>query len=339
MNTQKWGVLGAAKIARVQVIPALQQSELCEVAAIASRNEGKAREAADELGIEKAYGSYEAMLADPEIDIIYNPLPNHLHVKWTIRALEAGKHVLCEKPIGVNAAEVRELIAARDRTGMKVAEAFMVRYHPQWLRVQELLSEGRIGTLTSMHGHFSYMNTDAENIRNSTEAAGGALMDIGCYMLMFSRLVFGETPRSVSGLVDRDPSFGTDRLSSGLLAYSSGHATFTSATQQVPHQAVHLTGSKGRIEVEIPVNSPHDVPTRLYIDDAGALDRSGVVVEELPPANQFTLQGDDFSRTVAEDREVRYPLEDSLANMAVIDAVFESAERGVAVDPREIMKG
>src|SRR5664279_3873756 len=232
MKKVRWGVLGVAKIATTRVIPAMQAGEWCEVAGIASRDGGRARTAADELGIPKAYGSYEEMLADPEIDAVYNPLPNHLHLPWSTRAAEAGKHVLCEKPIGLNLKEARELIAVRDRTGVKIGEGFMVQNHPQWLRLIELVRAGRIGQLLSAVGTFSYFKLDAGNIRNIREYGGGALFDIGCYAIKTSRMVFGEEPVSVSAAITRDPQFGgIDMLTSAILEYPSGHCVFTCSTQ------------------------------------------------------------------------------------------------------------
>ena len=334
MNTFKWGVLGAAKIAREKVIPALQQSELCEVAAIASRDAARARRIADDLGIESAYGSYEELLADETIDVIYNPLPNHLHVPWSIRALEAGKHVLCEKPVAMNTGEVEDLIRARDRSGKQIAEAFMVRHHPQWARVLDLISSGAVGTVTSFHGHFSYMNTDESDIRNNTGAGGGALMDIGCYMILFARMVFQSEPEAVYGAMSSDTSYGIDRLTSALLSFPEGHATLTCATQQAPYQSVQIHGTAGRIEVHIPVNTPTDSGTRIVIDDCRAFDRSGQRAEEVPAANQFTLQGDAFVRAISAGLSPVTSLEYARANMAVIDAVVESAHSGTRVIPK-----
>ncbi len=339
MQTTSWGILGAANIAKKRVVPALAKSTHCRAYALASRDFSRARHAADELGIPVSYGSYEELLADDTVDIIYNPLPNTMHVDWSVRALEAGKHVLCEKPIASSSQDVRRLLEARDRTGKGVVEAFMVRFHPQWRRVMELLSQGRIGTLTSFHGHFSYMNTDEQNIRNRTDVDGGALLDIGCYMVMFSRLVFCSEPASVQALVSRDPDFGTDRLTSALLEYPAagnypgGHATFTASTQQVPHQVVQLVGTSGRIEVDVPVNITDDMPGRIRIDDGSALDRSGVIVEEIPAADQFTLQADAFAESVQGGEPPEWPLEDAVANAAVIEAIFESAQTGRRIRP------
>lgn len=339
MQKTSWGILGAANIAKKRLIPALGKSRHCRAYALGSRDASRARKAAGELGIPVSYGSYEELLADDTIDIVYNPLPNTMHVDWSIRALEAGKHVLCEKPIASTSAEVRRLLEARDRTGKMVTEAFMVRFHPQWRRVMQLLTEGRIGTLTSFHGHFSYFNTNESDIRNRPEVNGGALMDIGCYMVMFSRLVFGREPVSVQALVNRDPGFGTDRLTSALLEYpadgegAGGHATFTASTQQVPHQVVQLVGTSGRIDVEIPVNITDESDARIFIDDGSALDRSGVTVETIPAADQFTLQADAFAESVLNGTPPEWPIEDAVANAAVIEAIFESAKQGRVVHP------
>ncbi len=327
-NKTRWGVLGVAKIAVQKVIPAMQRSTATEVAAISSRDLGKAREAAASLGIAKAYGSYEEMLADPEIDAIYNPLPNHLHVPFSIKAAEAGKHVLCEKPIGLTAAECKDLIAARDRCGVHIGEAFMARTHPQWLRAKELAASGIIGELRSIGAFFSYFNRDPNNIRNKPEWGGGGLMDIGCYPITLSRMVYGGEPRRVIGLVERDPEMGVDRLTSAMLDYANGQCVFTCSTQLVPYQRVQLLGTKGRIEIEIPFNAPPDRACRLFVDDGSSLLGAGISTETLPVCDQYTVQGDLFSKAIRGEAPVPVPLEDALRNMAVIEAIFRSAESG-----------
>ena len=324
----RWGVLGVAKIATTKVIPAMQRGELSTVTAIASRDAAKAQEAAAKLGITKAYGSYEELLADPDIDAIYNPLPNHLHVPWSIRAMEAGKHVLCEKPIGLHADEARTLIAARNRTGVKVGEAFMVRTHPQWLRVRELVQSGGIGQLRAIVTVFSYTNRDPRNIRNVPDYGGGALMDIGCYPIQLSRFLYGAEPRRVAATMERDPEMGTDRLTSALMEFPGGQSLFTCSTQLVPHQRVQVLGTTGRIEIEIPVNAPPDRPTRIFVDTTGELYGSGIRVEEFSVCDQYTIQGDAFSRAVLEGTEVPTPLEDALGNMNVIDTIVRAAASG-----------
>jgi predicted dehydrogenase len=324
----RWGVLSTAAIGLKKVIPAMQLGQYTTVTAIASRDLARAREAAAEAGIEKAYGSYEELLADPEVDAIYNPLPNQLHVPWTIQAAEAGKHVLCEKPLSMTLAEARTLVPIRDRTGVKIGEAFMIRSYTQWRRVRELLDQGRIGQLRSVAAVFSYFNTDAANIRNQVESGGGALYDIGCYCIHASRLGFGGPPTRVVGVIERDPVFATDRLTSALLDFPGGQAVFSCSTQMIPYQRVQFLGTRGRIEVEIPFNAPKDRPTRIFIDETGDIFGAGIVTEEFPTADQYTMQGDAFSKAVLEGGEVPVPLEDAIANMAVIEAVFKSAEKG-----------
>jgi predicted dehydrogenase len=324
----RWGVLSTANIGIKKVLPAMQLGQYSTVTAIASRDLAKAREAADTLGIATAYGSYEELLADPNVEAIYNPLPNQLHVPWTIKAAEAGKHVLCEKPLTLTVAEARTLLAVRDRTGVKIGEAFMIRSYTQWLRLRELLVQGRIGELRSVMGSFSYFNNDPGNIRNHVESGGGALYDIGCYCIQASRYAFGGQPTRVVGLIERDPEMKIDRLTSAMLDFPGGHAIFTCSTQLIPYQRVHFLGTKGRIEIEIPFNAPKDRPTRLFIDETGDIFGAGIVTETFPVADQYTMQGDAFSKAVLEGGEVPVPLEDAIENMAVIEAIFRSAETG-----------
>lgn len=321
----RWGVLGVARIATVKVIPAMQQGKSSEIVAIASREPERAKRAAAELGIPRAYGSYEQLLADPDVEAIYNPLPNHLHVPWSIRAAEAGKHVLCEKPVAMSVAECRTLIDARDRTGVKIGEAFMVRTHPQWLRARELARSGEIGDLRAVMMAFSYSNRDPKNIRNVEEWGGGALMDIGCYPIHLSRFLFGEEPRRVLGLLDRDPEMRIDRLSSAVLEFPSGQSVFTCSMQMVPYQRMQILGTRGRIEVEIPVNAPPNRPCRIWVDNGADPFGGGVRTEEFVITDQYTIQGDLFSKAVREGGDPPTPLEDSIRNMAVIDALFQSA--------------
>ena len=329
----RWGVLGAAKIAVEKVIPAMQRGEWSEVAAVASRDSQRAERVARNLGVPKSYGSYEELLADPDIEAVYNPLPNHLHVPLSIKAAESGKHILCEKPVALSVAEAKELLAARDRTGVRIQEAFMVRTHPQWLTAVELLRSGRVGRLRAVTCFFSYFNRDASNIRNRPEMGGGALMDIGCYPVNISRFAFGDEPHRAFGLVERDPDWEVDRLTSAVLDFPGGHATFTCSTQLAPFQRMQFFCTRGRVEVEIPFNSPNDRPTRILVsDDSNA--SGGVEVIELPPCDQYTIQGDLFSRALREGTETPLPLEDSVKNMAVIEAIFRSAESGRWEEPR-----
>jgi predicted dehydrogenase len=324
----RWGVLGAASIAIRKVIPGMQKGEWSGVTAIASRDLLKAEDAAHKVGIAKAYGSYEELLADPDVEAIYNPLPNHLHVPWSIKAAEAGKHVLCEKPLSLTVAVAKTLVAARDRYGVKIGEAFMVKTHPQWLRTRELIRQGAIGELRAIMGAFSYFNRDPKNVRHVVEWGGGGLMDIGCYPITTSRWIFGEEPLRVAGIAERDPEFGTDRLTSAVMEFPSGQAVFTCSTQMVPYQRMQFLGTKGRIEIEIPFNAPNDRPTRIFIDDGSDVCGSGIRTEAIPVCDQYTVQGDAFSRAIREGGEVPVPLEDAIANMAVIEAIFRAADSG-----------
>ena len=312
----------------------MQKGDWTEVTAIASRDLHKAEEVARALGIAKAYGSYEELLADPQIEAVYNPLPNQLHVPWSIKAAEAGKHVLCEKPISMTVAEAKSLLAVQERTGVIIGEAFMVRTHPQWLRTRELIASGRIGSLRSVQGFFSYFNTDPKNIRNIAECGGGGLMDIGCYPINTSRFLFGEEPSRVSATLKNDPNFHVDCLTSAILEFPSGQATFTCSTQLVPYQRMQVLGTKGRIEIEIPFNAPNDRPCRIFIDDGRDLVGGGITIETFPVCDQYTIQGDVFSKAVREGGQAPVPLTDAIKNMAVIEAVFRAAKSGVWEKPQ-----
>jgi len=287
----RWGILSTANIAVKKVIPAMQRSSWCEIAAIASRDLTRAREVADELQIPKTYGSYEELLADDSIEVVYNPLPNHLHVPWTLRAAEAGKHSLCEKPIALNAEEARKLIDARNRYGVWIQEAFMVRTHPQWLQTRKLIQTGRIGTLKSITCFFSYFNPDPANIRNQLELGGGALMDIGCYPITISRWIYDAEPRRVLGSIERDPEFKTDTLTTAVLDFPNGHSTFTCSTRLAPYQRMIFHGTGGRIEVVIPFNAPNNRPTQIILDDETI---------EIPVCDQYEIQGRSFRKRCAK---------------------------------------
>jgi predicted dehydrogenase len=306
----------------------MQKGEWSEVTAIASRDLKKAQAAAEELGIKKAYGSYEELLQDKDVEAIYNPLPNQLHVPWTLKAVEAGKHVLCEKPLSLNPDEAKVLLPARDRARVKLGEAFMVRTNPQWVRTRAIAPSGQIGKLRAVAGFFSYFLMDPTNIRNIAECGGGGLMDIGCYPINTSRFVFGEEPVRVMGLIERDPEMKIDRLTSAILEYPSGHAIFTCSTQLVPYQRMQFFGSKGRVEVEIPFNAPNKRPCRIFIDDGSDLFGGGIKTEEFPVSDQYTIQGDVFSKAIREGGDVPVSIEDAIKNMSVIHAVFRSAESG-----------
>jgi predicted dehydrogenase len=327
----RWGVLSTAKIGTDKVIPAMQQGEYSNISAIASRDLDRAREVAEKLGIPLVYGSYEELLANPEIDAVYIPLPNHLHVPWSIKALEAGKHVLCEKPIGLSSAEARQLLeAAQQYPELKVMEAFMYRHHPQWVLAKKLVDDGGIGELRTIQTFFSYYNVDPANIRNMADIGGGGLMDIGCYCVSLSRFVFDDEPSRVWGLIEYDPVFNVDRIASGMLEFPRGTSTFTCATQLAPYQRVNIVGTGGRVEIEIPFNAPPDKPCRVWHqhDD-------GVEEIVLDTVDQYTVQGDLFSLAVLNDDPVPTPLDDAVANMEAIEAVSRSAEFGAPVRPGE----
>ncbi len=324
----RWGILGAAKIAVNSVVPAMQSGEFCEISAIASRDLKKSKRFAKQLNIPTFYGSYEELLADAEIEAVYIPLPNDLHFEWTVKAATARKHVLCEKPLGMNASEVRKLIEIRDRTGVKIQEAFMVRSNPQWLAVRESIDSKRLGEINAVTMFFSYFNDDKSNIRNKHENGGGALMDIGCYCVNLSRLVFADEPQKISSLIERDAETGIDKLTSGMMKFQHGHATFTCSTQLAPYQRMQILGSKGRLEIQIPVNDSPDKPTRIFFDDGSDLSGAKIETIEIAAANKFTIQGDLFSKAILENTPQVVSLEDSFANMAAIDAVFRSAETG-----------
>jgi predicted dehydrogenase len=324
MNKVRWGILSTSNFAQAKIIPALLKCERVEVAAIASRDQARADEVARKFGIPKAYGSYEELLADPEIEVIYNPAPNHLHVPWTIKALEAGKHTLCEKPIGLSAAEALQLLeASKKYPKLKVMEAFMYRHHPQWRLARKLVEDGSIGALRTIHSFFSYFNDDPDNIRNKADIGGGGLMDIGCYNISLSRLIFGEEPRRVMGILDYDPKFKTDRIASGILDFGRGTATFTCSTQLASYQRANIFGDMGRIEIEIPFNAPPDRPCRIW---HGA--SAGVEEITFDICDQYTIQGEEFSLAIINDTPVPTPIEDALANMKVIEAVVESGRSG-----------
>ena len=324
----RWGVLGVAKIATQKVIPAMQRARGCQVVAIASRDGGRAREAARRLGIPRAHGSYEALIEDPDVDAVYIPLPNHLHVPWTTRAAEAGKHVLCEKPIALTAAEARTLLEVRERTGVRIQEAFMVRTHPQWLKARDLVAGGSLGVVRAISGFFSYDNDDPANVRNVPGFGGGGLLDIGCYLVHTARFIFEAEPSRVAGTLELDPRFGVDRLTSMILDFDGRHAIGTCSTQLQYYQRIQIVGTRGRIEIEIPFNAPLDRPCRVLFDRGGDLSGADIEVLEFDICNQFTIQAEAFAAALLDDRPQPVPLEDAVANMACIDALVTSSRSG-----------
>lgn len=332
----RWGVLGVAGIALRRVIPGMKKSHSLEILGIASRDVGKARAASESLGIPRAYGSYEDLLADPDIDAVYNPLPNHLHLAWTVEAAEAGKHVLCEKPIAMDTAETRSMIEARDRTGVVIGEAFMVRTHPQWLRTKQLIAGGELGELKLITSKFSYFNKAVENIRNIKEYGGGGLMDIGCYPVTMSRVLFGREPKRVLGLFEFDPDSGVDRLTSGVLDFGGGQSIFGCSTQLVPSQSFEALCTSGRIELEIPFNTPPDEAARIKIDDGSQLGGRNARTESFNACDQYQLQAEAFGEAIQGKSPVPVSLEDAFANMAVLGALFKSSKTGRWEEPERL---
>jgi predicted dehydrogenase len=322
----RWGVLGAAKIALTKVIPGMQGTASCDVVAIASRDADRASAAAERAGVERSYGTYEALLADPDIEAVYIPLPNHLHAEWTIKAAQAGKHVLCEKPLALTAAEAQTMVDACRDADVLLMEAFMYRLHPSWLQVRELVDSGRIGELRAIQGVFSYTNRDPADIRNVPEYGGGALMDIGCYPINVARMLFGSEPTGVQSAIHRDPEFGIDDLTSAVLDFAGRQATFTCSTQLEPDQWIVLMGTTGRILVEIPFNIPPDRSTRLVITESGRRHDPAHEVIEVAAADQYGRQGEAFSAAVRGAAPLPTTPEDAVANMSVIERIFAAGD-------------
>ena len=327
MKKIRFGILSTAKIGRTKVIPGIQHSEHCRVDAISSRTMESARAAADALSIPKAYDSYEALLADPDIDAVYVPLPNHLHVPWAIKALEAGKHVLCEKPIGLNTGEANELINAEGRhPDLKIMEAFMYRHYPQWVEAKRLVDAGEIGELKTIQSFFSYYNADPNNIRNKADIGGGAMMDIGCYNISLSRFIFDGEPSRAVGFIDRDPDFGTDRLFSGMLDFKGKVSSFTCATQLADYQRVNIFGTTGRIEILIPFNAPPDRPCALILQQDNAPEDEQLRTITFDTCDQYSVQADLFAQAIISDTRVPVTLNDAYANMQTLERLIKSAE-------------
>jgi predicted dehydrogenase len=324
----RWGVLSTARIGRTKVIPGIQRGERSEVVAIASRDAAAARRVAGELGIRSAHGSYEALLADPDVEAVYLPLPNHLHKPWTIAAARAGKHVLCEKPLALTARDAEEMIDACDREGVRLMEAFMYRHHPSWVAARELVAAGRIGRLQAVQSWFSYYNDDPANIRNILEAGGGALYDIGCYCVNLSRMLFAAEPTGVQGSAVRDAT-GTDVLTAGILSFEEGIASFVCSTRAEDDQRVEIYGTEGRISIGIPFNIPPDLPTRIAIVSGGDPPVApSVETMEFAPADPYTVEADLFAAAVLDDAPLPVAIDDSVANLRVMEAILDAAARG-----------
>jgi predicted dehydrogenase len=327
MEPVRWGVLSTARIATKKVIPGMLKSSMLVVSGLASRDRKKADAAVAELGIARAYGSYEEMLADPQIEAVYNPLPNHLHVPLTLAAAQAGKHVLCEKPMAMTAAELEALRPYASK--LHIREAFMVREHPQWITARDRVRQGAIGELRSMQVGFSYFNDDPSNIRNQADIGGGALYDIGCYAIAAGRWFFEGEAQGAIASMDLDPAFGTDRSTSGLLDFGGGRQlSFAVSTQASPYQRVVLVGTRGRLEIEIPFNAPPDEACRYWIDDGSSLNGTSRVETVMPVADQYQLQAEAFSRAVRNERPDASALDDAVWGMRTIDALFASVKSG-----------
>ena len=327
MRRLRWGVLSTASIGRVKVIPAIQRAPHCEVVAIASRDLGAGVLRGRRARHPTAHGSYEALLADPDVEAVYIPLPNHLHATWAIAAAEAGKHVLCEKPLALSAADAERMIDAADRAGVLLMEAFMYRLHPSWVAVRELLASGRIGHLTAVQSWFSYHNDDPANIRNILAVGGGALYDIGCYSVNLSRMLFGAEPERVAGMIVRDPATGTDVVTSGILGFGTALAGFTCSTRAEDDQRVDIYGTTGRISVEIPFNIPPDRPTRIFVTAGGDPPVApNTETMTFDAADPYTVEADAFATAVVEGRPVPVPPADAVANLRVIEALIAAAE-------------
>ena len=323
----RWGIVSTANIGVRKVIPATQKAERCEVVAIAARDGELATRVAGELGIARAHEGYEALLADPDVDAVYIPLPNSEHAKWTIAAARAGKHVLCEKPLAMTATEAEEMVRACANEGVLLMEAFMYRLHPSWEAVRDLVASGRIGRLRAVQSWFSYFNDDLGNIRNVPELGGGALYDIGCYSINLSRMLVGGEPTGIEASVTRDAT-GTDVLTSAILAFDDGIATFTCSTRAEPDQRVHIYGTDGRISIAIPFNIPPDRPTEVFVTSGGdppvSPDTQTLTFE---PADIYTIQAERFANAVLDDQPLPIPPDDAIENMRVIEAIFRGGDR------------
>jgi len=328
MTTLRWGILSTADIARKKVIPGLLKADRCEVVAIASRDAAQARRVADGLGIPTAHGSYEALLADPGVDAVYIPLPNYLHAEWTIVAARAGKHVLCEKPLAMTAADAERMVAACANEGVRLMEAFMYRLHPSWVAVREIVASGRIGRLIAIQSWFSYYNDDPTNIRNQREAGGGALFDIGCYSVNLSRMLFDAEPSDVRASMAHDADSGVDIVTSAILEFAEGTASFTCSTRAETDQRVHVYGSEGRLSIGIPFNIPPDRPTHVYVI-AGGDPPVAPATETLTfeTADPYTVEAERFAAAILDDLPTPTPPEDAVANLRVIERIFAAAER------------
>lgn len=317
----RWGILSTANIARKAMIPALKESTMAEVTAVASRDESKARAFADELGIPTAYGDYEALLADPEIDAIYNPLPNHMHKEWTIKAAEAGKHILCEKPLALNIEDCQAMIAAAKANGVQLIEAFMYRHHPRIAAARQMLREGAIGELRTIETGFTFKLEDLTNIRFQPEMGGGALLDVGCYCVNITRLMAGREPIAVQARAHW-ASTGVDDQLTGILDFGDGlMAHFDCAINQEDRQRCLLAGTEGHLELPMTFNMG-EIETQIHEErEAGA-----ARVHNFPAVNMYRLLAEDFMGAIA-GKTSAFPIEDALGNMRTLQALLASAHQ------------
>jgi len=325
MNSFKlrWGIMGCAKIARKSVIPGIQQSDRGVVAAIASRSEMKARETAAQLGIPKYYGNYEELLADESIDVVYIPLPNNMHKEWVIRAAEAGKHVLCEKPFAMNAGEAEEMVQACERAGVKLAEAFMYRHHPRYNRIREIVESGEIGFIRGIHGTFTYNNAaDLANFRNSKELGGGAIYDIGVYPISAARYILGTEPEAATVHAMFSEQHGdVDMMASGLLEFPNKIAlTFDCAMWADYRNTLEILGSDGRIEIPSAFVAGPDKPSHFNVIAGGVNHRI-----EARDVNPYSEQADDLAAAILDGKPQKFAANDAIHNMRVVDACLKSA--------------
>jgi predicted dehydrogenase len=329
MTDLRWGILSTANIGREKVIPGIQGADRCTVTAIASRDIGRAQLVARELGIPRVHGSYEALLADRDVDAVYIPLPNHLHAEWAIAAARAGKHVLCEKPLAMTAADAERMIAVAEAEGVHLMEAFMYRLHPSWVAVCDLVAAGRIGRLLAVQSWFSYYNDDPANIRNIRAYGGGALFDIGCYSVNLSRMLFGGEPARVEASIQRDPVSGVDILTSGLLEFEGGGvATFTCSTRAEDDQRVHVYGTDGRISIGIPFNIPPDRPTEIHLVHGGEPPvNPAIETFTFAPADPYSVEAARFAAAVLDGGPTPVPPSDAVANLRVIERLFAADSR------------
>jgi len=325
----RFGVLGASHFALHKMIPAMQLGGDTPVAAIASRDGNKAAEAARALGIAKTYTSYDDLLADPDIDGVYIPLPNHLHVAWAERAAAAGKHVLIEKPVGLDAAEARRLLAAHDAHKVLIAEAAMTRVHPRWLAVRELVRKGKIGQLRAFVGTFGYdLSSRRDNVRFASDMGGGVLLDVGFYPVTMSRFCFDDEPTAVATTMERDGDAGVDLMTSAVLRFPHGQATFTCGMQLAPQQRAQLLGNKGHIDIPHAWNPPSDRPSVLVLETSDRLEVTQAETIDFAAVNQYTILAQLFARAAQTGGPGPIPLEDTIKNMAVLDALRRSAASG-----------